>query len=217
MAFPEDTQFEETTVDEVTKQEGGWTVKRGDGWSFFVSNEHGVEPKVGQTMRFYGRGIGSPVRGLYLDGQCVWYYTEAEYKVKSDQDIYGKSAQEWLDRWDKDQSVHTVTMGGLGPAYEQCIQITVAETLRFLLARNYDATKWESDESLWKEAKEEIERHSFDNPIIQKLGLSGAQWGAAFNLALNLYRRGPIAALTDPKVKDRGIMVSRRFPDPYGD
>ena len=41
---------------------------------------------------------------------------------------------------------------------------------------------------------------------------SGLQFGAAQNLAMSLYRRGPIEALSDPKVKDRLIPVSKTFP-----
>ena len=49
-------------------------------------------------------------------------------------------------------------------------------------------------------------------PIDEKLGLSGSQFGAAQNLAMTLYRRGPVEALSDPKVKDRLIQVSKTFP-----
>jgi hypothetical protein len=48
--------------------------------------------------------------------------------------------------------------------------------------------------------------------VIKKLGLSGAQWGAAKHLALKLYRFGPRTVLTDIHVRDRYIQVERRFP-----
>src|SRR4051812_27394621 len=35
-------------------------------------------PKVGQTIRLYGRGFGSPVRGIDVNGREIYYRTEAE-------------------------------------------------------------------------------------------------------------------------------------------
>lgn len=56
-----------------------------------------------------------------------------------------------------------------------------------------------------------IEQYSYKNETIKALGISGAMWGAAMNIALSLYRRGPIVALSDPAIKDRLIMVCRKF------
>jgi hypothetical protein len=49
------------------------------------------------------------------------------------------------------------------------------------------------------------------NSIIQPLGLSGAQWGAAMNIAACFYRMGPREALKAID-KDRRILVSKNFP-----
>jgi hypothetical protein len=102
-------------------------------------------------------------------------------------------------------------MGGFGPGYEQCIQITCAEVLRFLLEKKYDASTWE-DKEVWEYCRWEIEEAGFKNPVIEKLGLSGAQWGAAVYLAAHFYRRGPRAIMTDPEVKHRHIQIMRFFP-----
>lgn len=101
--------------------------------------------------------------------------------------------------------VHSIEMGGLGPGYEQAIQITVAEVLRHLLEKGYDAAKLQPH-------MDEIREASFKNETIMKLGLSGAQWGGAVNLASMLYRHGPIGVMKDERVKDRHIMVQRKFP-----
>jgi len=126
-------------------------------------------------------------------------------------DFYGKDAAEWLQRWDSGHSVWSIEMGGLGPGYEQCIQVTAAEILRHLLAERYDASKWE-DKDQWKRDLDAIESFGHSNKIIKKLGLSGAQWGAACNIALNFYQRGPAIALLDEAIKDRHIQVRRDFP-----
>ena len=214
--FPEnDTEFEETTIAEVDASSEGWGIKRADGWSFFVPKESPIVPTIGMKARFYGRGIGSPVRGLFLDGVKVFYRNDAEQDEHFQLELYGADAAEWLKRWDAGRIVWSIEMGGLGPAYEQCIQITVAEILRHMLGANYDHTKWEGDDTGWKKDLELIREWSHKDPIIKKLGLSGAQWGAAVNLAAQLYRRGPRAVMKDDRVKDRQIQVSKEFPNPY--
>jgi len=207
-----DKQYEEVTIVEVHEvPAGGWSIKRSDGWEFYVPAGSPVEPKAGMTARFYGRRIGYVVRGLQLNGTTVFYRTEAEDEKYQREQQFGATAEEWLRRWDAGDSVWSVEMGRLGPGYEQAIQITVAEILRHLLAEKYDHANWANEDG-WKKDLAQIEAACFKNKIVSDLGLSGAQWGAAMNVATTLYMRGPIAALGGEAVKDRLIRVSRRFP-----
>ena len=134
-------------------------------------------------------------------------------KFKNDDaERYGKDASEWVKRWDKgDRSIWSIEMGGLGPGYEQAIQITAVEIVRHLLQAKYDTNLWENDD-VWKRDKDNIEKAVFGNPVVKKLGLSGAQWGAAFNLANFMYRDGPVKVMKDARVKDRHIQIRRNFP-----
>lgn len=210
-AYPSnDTEFEDTTLAAVRHEGAGWDVKRADGWSFFVP-EGPVVPKVGSAARFYGKGIGYSVRGLFVDGRKVFYRTKAEEAEHREIEAYGADAADWLKRWDEGKGVWSIEMGGLGPGYEQAIQITAAEVLRHLLSAKYDTAQWAEHET-WKRDRDAIDKAGFANPVITALGLSGAQWGAALSLAIALYRRGPRAALTDEAVKDRKIQVCREFP-----
>jgi hypothetical protein len=198
-----DTQFQDGIIAKASPEAGGgWSITKTDGWSFFVPPESPVEPREGMSVRMYGRGIGARVRGLTLDGQVVFYRTEEEDRRYRDEQAYGKDAAEWLARWDAGQSVHSLEMGGIGPGYEQCIQITAAEVLRWLLANSAQIERWDDD-------KPALEKSVF--PVVEPLGLSGAQWGAAVNLAWLLHRSGPIEALNRAD-SDRHIMVSRNFP-----
>ena len=206
-----DEQFEETTIAKAEKSGDGWSIQRADGWSFFVPASSPVAPTAGMSARFYGRGIGSFVRGLFLDGQEVFYRTDEQEKEHNEIQLYGADAADWLKRWDEGKSVWSISLGGFGPGYEQAIQITVAEILRHLLERQYDATAW-TDSEKWKLDRKEIEAAGFANPKIDALGLSGAQWGAALHMAVQLYRRGPREIMTDEQVKDRHIQVGRNFP-----
>lgn len=82
----EDREYQETKVVAVKKDKEGYEITREEGWMFYVSKEHGVEPKIGQVARFYGGGIGRPVRGLDLNGQEVFYRTpeqQAELHAQS--------------------------------------------------------------------------------------------------------------------------------------
>jgi hypothetical protein len=214
--FPEnDAEFEDSIIDKVEPQKGGgWAITRG-GWGFYVPptmDEAGlVEPTVGMTCRMYGRGMGAPVRGLFLDGRKVFYRTEAEDKEHHEIEAYGADAAAWLSRWDDGKIVWTIEMGGLGPRYEQCIHITAAEILRWFLDEKPDAEMW-SDKDGWKADRDRMEPAVMEVDAVKKLGLSGAQWGAAVSIAAHLYRRGPRAIMTDERVKDRHIQVCRVFP-----
>lgn len=213
MNFPQnDEQFEDVKLDSVTgDRDKGWWCNRSDGWTFGVDGASPVEPKPGMTARLYGKGIGAPFRGVFLDGQKVFYRTEAEDAAHREIEMYGADAADWLARWDAGRSVWSIEMGGIGPGYEQCIHITAAENLRWLLANKPDHAKWD-DKDTWRVDRERMEKAGFANPVIEKLGLSGAQWGAAVSLATKLYMDGPRKIMNEPSIKDRHIQVQRTFP-----
>lgn len=212
MNFPiNDDQFEEVSIAKVqaSESDGGWQIARSDGWSFFVVKDSPIAPTVGMAARFYGKGIGFNVRGLFLDGQKVFYRTKAEDRDYQDERSYGKDAADWLAKWDRGDGVWSISMGGLGPGYEQCIQMLVAENLRHLLSVAPPRPCPEEEiNAVWDTMREA----SFKNEVVEKLGPSGAQWGAAGNLAWQFYQRGPIDVMRDPKLKDRHIQVCKNFP-----
>lgn len=211
--YPNDEQFTDLEISEVSgDKEHGWQITYSDSWCFWVPPDSPVEPKVGMTARQYGKGLGSPVRGLYLDGQCIYYRTEDEHKEYFENEFYGKDAADWLERWDSGKSVWSIEMGGLGPGYEQAIQITAAEILRIILAHRFDASKWAEDADVWKVDRDVIESEADKTDAISKLGLSGAQFGVATHLATALYMDGPRTIMSRPEIQDRKIQVSKNFP-----
>lgn len=207
-----DNQFEEVKIKSVSPpQDGFYQFTREDGWSFQVENPP-IIPEAGMTARFYGRGIGYNVRGLFINGVECFYRTEAQEENHRNEELYGKDIQEWLKRWDEGKTVWSIEMGGMGPGYEQAIQISVAEVVRYCIEKQFDHSLWENEEE-WKKDLKELQQHTYhDNTIINKLGLSGAQAGAALQLAVKLYRYGPIDVMHQDAVKDRHIQISKYFP-----
>jgi hypothetical protein len=52
----------------------------------------------------------------------------------------------------------------------------------------------------------------FKNEKVEKLGLSGAQFSAALNLATIFYVHGPVNTLVKIATKERRIQISKNFP-----
>lgn len=212
--YPEnDTAFEEVMIRKVDADaDGGFTITREDGWTYCVQPGSPITPQSGMVGRFYGDGIGRPVRGLFLDGVKVFYRTAAEDQQYQDAQLYGADAKDWLARWDAGSGVWSIEMGGLGPGYEQAIQIAAAEVLRVMLDRKFDASTWKEVIGPWTADRVAIEAVVMESRAVKVLGLSGAQWGAALALAREIYRQGPVALFADRALKDRHIQVCRTFP-----
>ena len=123
-------------------------------------------------------------------------------------EMYGKDAADWLARWDAGQPVWSISMGGMGPGYEQALQTCAAQVLRHLLDTKYDHSKWE-DKGIWEHDRKKIENWTYRDPTIDAVGPSGAMMGAAMSLATKIYMFGPVSIMANPDVKDRHIQVSK--------
>jgi hypothetical protein len=80
-----DDKFEDVALVEVRPVKDGYELKRADGWSFWLP-DNGIEPHAGDKARFYGDGIGRPVRGVAINGVVVFYRTEVEQAEKNRQE-----------------------------------------------------------------------------------------------------------------------------------
>ena len=124
-------------------------------------------------------------------------------------------SEQVIEKWDNGEIIPTIEMGGISPSYEQVIQITAIEMLRDLLAFGFESAK-ASDKYYnkhWKKIKESCEATS---KRIGYLQLSGAQFGAALNLATRGLIHGWDGMIEDAKKQglpqDRFIQTSRSFP-----
>ena len=76
-----DTEFEEVALAGVKVCETGYELSRADGFCFYIDKPD-FEPCVGQLARFYGEGIGRPVRGVSVEGKVAFYRTPEEEDAK---------------------------------------------------------------------------------------------------------------------------------------
>lgn len=76
-----DRQFQDSILSKVEDFGDSWAITHSEGRTLCIPRYAAV-PKIGDTARFYGRGIGYPVRGVDIAGVEVYYSTEAEYAAK---------------------------------------------------------------------------------------------------------------------------------------
>lgn len=116
-----------------------------------------------------------------------------------------ETAREMLAAWDRGDNVWTVEMGGLGPGYEQAIQVLVME-----IVRDHIDLPLPTDQQ-WQEFGASTVRRVDAWP---GCGFSGAQVGAAKQLALRYLRDGHKATLDSMRQHDaeRLTQISRSWP-----
>ena len=110
------------------------------------------------------------------------------------------TAKEWIEALDKGEVIESVTMGGISEGYEKAIQSLSVEIVRNLIA--HDVPK---EDDRFKALVGLTKERAVD--ILDGIhGFSGAQVGAATNLAAIVWRRGP-ESFQD--VKDRIIKIKK--------
>ena len=116
-----------------------------------------------------------------------------------------------LKSWDAGEGVWSIEMGGLGPGYEQCIQLMTFEFLRAMLEEPFDFAGKADDTKAWRDYVDALEKKAGPADVINKLGPSGAQFGAAMNAAAIFARHGYAKGI-EMASKDRRIQVRKHFP-----
>ncbi len=129
-------------------------------------------------------------------------------------DWHNATNEDVLKAWDSGEPIWTCEMGGMGPGYEQCIQLMAMEMFRAMVARppaDWDKLTDEDGRDAWRSYRDEIEKVPSVKSTIETLGPSGAQFGAAMNIAstfaINGYAKG-----MEKVPDDRRILVSKNFP-----
>jgi hypothetical protein len=163
-----------------------------------------------------GEEISFDFNGVQMTAIPSDSYEETRLKFRAsmnlpavDPPFHPQTAAEALERWDKGQTVFTIEMGGLGPGYEQAIQVLVFEIIRDNLAASMpDESDKEKLKSFYSSFGE-----STVTRIDEKMGgYSGAMVGAAKQIAYRALRDGWQKTL-DSVPKDRLIQVSNHVPN----
>jgi hypothetical protein len=120
-------------------------------------------------------------------------------------------AREQLRRWDAGESIWTIDMGGMGPGYEQAIQVLAIEIVRDNLNKPLPEVTSAAGKTWGYDTVERID-HKLPNGKYACGGFSGAQVGAARFLAWQWLKVGPAALLKSPQLKKRRIQASNFWP-----
>lgn len=83
----QDYEYTDYTLSTVTDSGDGWEIGLGDGGGFWIAKKHGVTPHVGDRARFYGQGLGYPVRGVDLNGVEVFYETARQHSARMKREL----------------------------------------------------------------------------------------------------------------------------------
>ena len=133
-------------------------------------------------------------------------------RKKMEDHLYPETVEQALARWDANESIFTVEMGGLGPGYEQCIHIVCFELIRHF--KDAPRELFDDSEANREKIGDLMNEYLWSNPITAKLGLSGAQAGAGKSLAYRAIRDGWRKMIYSAKEQDpeRMIQVQKAWP-----
>lgn len=120
---------------------------------------------------------------------------------KIDEGLYPKDIEDAVKRWDAGETVWSVEMGGMGPGYEQAIQVGMIELSRRLIGVELPKVDENWHDFLDGHLREVLKEHD--------LGLSRTQAGAIMNLTAKFASRGWNAV---EGVEDRMIQISKEWP-----
>jgi len=120
-------------------------------------------------------------------------------------EVFPVTAEEALKRYDAGLPVWTIEMGGIGPGYEQSLQVFMMEVVRVIKDRTLPENNDEL-ESFFQESTKHV-------PNWAKDGLSGAQWGAACSFAYAVVKNGWRATLSNVE-GERHIQFSNHWVGP---
>lgn len=138
-------------------------------------------------------------------------------------EVCHRTCAEMVEAWDNGDAVWSVEMGGLGPGYEQAIQVLMIETIRQALADGMVLPNPSPTDPDERNRVSEAFRVMAD-AVAHRVdkwpgcGFSGAQVGAAQSAAFMFLMRGPVEALKlyeaqkEKDGEDRLIQVSRTWP-----
>jgi hypothetical protein len=77
-----DTQFQDERLTGVRDEGKSWLFELEGGFCIGAGKVEGVNPKAGDTLRCYGKGLGFSVRGMAVNGNVLFYSSEEDFELK---------------------------------------------------------------------------------------------------------------------------------------
>ena len=210
-----DNQFCTNWVKETTNK----TLTTSDGWCIGLPEKLTCHILPGMEVRDYGRGLGYPVRGLFVNGHRIWYRTQKQEDERH---------KKWVANEDrKKQNEFKKNKGKIDKEVAALPKVFQVRLKRFRSANKYFRWQYEPYELfVCKEAvkiaaalktKETLQTWTKLNYVEQKRqvpnlddGHSGNTFSSACRLAY-LYLTSP-----DNVVKEHGALVPLVGCDSYG-
>ncbi len=96
-----DTEYRASAVASVKADEEGqgFALTDTDGWTLYVANHNSLPlPVPGKLVRYYGRGIGFPVRGVATGRHIYYYETAADHAARRAREE-ARDAFERTEQW----------------------------------------------------------------------------------------------------------------------
>ena len=206
-AYQRDTQFETYRITRALPYEDGSGYDLGlkapgetSGGMGIFAPLGPIVPQVGSAVALYGRGFGSPCRGMVIDGHVFYYRTEQEDREQREREV----AEQTLERWEAYKA---------NTAEREAEIKALPEVFQKRLRRftdNAPATAWDyqgyelavchaalaiaetcaTREEVIAFSEAAYEEQITRAPRLGELGLSGNQFGMATRLAYH-YRAEP--------------------------
>lgn len=122
-----------------------------------------------------------------------------------------------LAAWDKNEPIWSCDMAGMGPSYEQAIQLMAFEMLRAMELNPFDWATISSPggKAAWQTYQTKIEKMPEVATTIHKIQPSGAQFAAAISAAAIFARHGYAKGM-EMVPPDRRIQVQKEMPTLMG-
>ena len=115
------------------------------------------------------------------------------------------TTEEVVKRWKNNNTVFSIELGGLGPGYEQALQIALFTILDHWLDKKIAPNTLTKNKRFTKKCEKDLEKLNLGK------GLSGAQYGAARSTAYQFLKFG-YSKMMKMCPKNRLIQVSKNFP-----
>lgn len=116
--WKKDREYQDVTIAKVRKIASGYELRRDDGWILYVEDP-GFKPSVGPA-RFYGKGIGYPVRGVVIENRVVFYRTAVEEARKFKKEVEDRD-KEKREVAEKDREKNNARIAALPEVFQRRI------------------------------------------------------------------------------------------------